>query len=743
MKSLKTKSIKVQQNVNMYGNTYIKSGFVSCFDFVKNGENGVGGVYQNGNFSRSYIEFSKSGPYIGSLSIADVRIEEINNYLTSLIPGLYPDVSGKYSETESLYNITDAQNSDGNACNVLGLGCGDILNFCVSNVSRNGMGNMANNTSLFSNNSQSSAYPQIKLNWISNLTTDLVFPESSIGTNQYMQYTNWQNVYGIGSINGTNTFPYFGWAGARLGTIRPQTFQVYQESLYNYPASFLQLAKTYEPIGLIYPGQGVQYSSWVVTENATYSEVIENFQKFQYRRTGVVPYQQGRGSYDFYAKEAIYEPNGLIKILQNSFLVPSEGVNPGRNNAFLGVAISDFWSSTLNMNNILAGSNTRQDLSYNANAQECAAHNAPLVYTSPTEDNTYIQLPWQNVLGYNSVSSSGSYNGQHSSNAPIMTEGLTTMVISGAFPLYRGCYNTQWNGLNLLVMNMGNTGYDSYYRTNEFWNAGYVETPNTAITSVNGLAPAVPPENPFSIKGGKILLRSGQRVKAGSYVYSSMNLIGNVTMSQFYASSAKNIILNEGESDFLLGDIYSKYQGNQGGLVVIVSTDSEDPPMIPACCQPVGIVMEEIVGFGDPEYNDGIVSQNLKYEPESSGTSAVNSTYKLVYDESTSCYLQCRNISVKLFPMMAQMASTYATNMNFTFLNILYIGFPITATTGDPADPSLSFANSGYFSPIFNKVRNNFLIQASSEAYYTQQTFLGLNNNDLKTKLLTIDWPPY
>ena len=50
------------------------------------------------------------------------------------------------------------------------------------------------------------------------------------------------------------------------------------------------------------------------------------------RKVGILPYQQGRGIFDFMSRDVIYNPfNGLVDIANTSTLVPAEGAIPGRN----------------------------------------------------------------------------------------------------------------------------------------------------------------------------------------------------------------------------------------------------------------------------------------------------------------------------------------------------------------------------------------------------------------------------
>lgn len=713
-------TVNVLQNTVSNDATFVAKGyFVS--GVAINSTVAVGGVYSKGNISRSLVNLSNIGTYMGELSesIRDENIEDIYNYLPCLIPGLYPTVSGPWSETDNYYDletITEYVGTDSNRyfCKILGLGLGEIRIYDVSNVSKNGVSMNATNYFVQTDNGfvlQPAGMTQLNY---SSVAEGYVFPLTTTGEKFYMTEFDWYSQYDLMYINGTNSFPFFGWSGLRLGSIRPQTFQYQQNSLYNYPSEYLQTATDYQNVGIVYAGQGTQISSFFssdnknATVNVSNRNTSRNTTRDTIRVTNVLPYQQGRGVYEFYSNEVTYNlQNGLIDNAEPQTIVGAEGVQPGRNNAFMGFALTDFFDLSDTASSYLSDNIPLNDSTVNK------YHNAPLCYSNNN------QLPWN--VGYKSKS-----------QAPVLTSGITTAVLSGAYPLYRGCWNSV---ANLNSYRLSSNGLDQYYFTEEFWDPNYVDPANKEISSIDK-NPPVPPNPPYRIKGGRIILFEGQRVKAGSYVYSSINMCGNVNMSQFYGPAAKDIVLNEGERDQLLGDVYSKYQSNQGGLIVIVSIDGQDPPMPPSCCQPVGVILEEIVGFGNPETSE-------EGFPLYAKQSSVSTSEQLVYDRETVNQLQSRNILIEFFPMYPNFYISGVNPDELTFL-ILSIPLPFTVS-GNPVNNAITTDyGTNIINPLMLPFRSNYVVSTSPTGYlpgYLLGSSSPYSFFDFKSKQFLNDWP--
>lgn len=763
-------TINILEKTSVNENTSVKTGYVLLSESNKKK---VGGVYEKGNVSRSLVNLSKTGTLIGCFTLEDFDVENtIQNYLTSLVPGLCPKMSGRWSETEEYYDlqkiIDRTSKGDEFFCKVLGLGLGEIGSYRVSYVSRSGCSTVSTNTVPKSLNEQGISLvrnQQTLLNY-SNFTSYINAPLSLTGANAYIDFFDWLRVFDIQTINGSNNFPFFGWAGTRIGSIKPQTFQFQQNSLYNYPASLLNLSKNYNPLGIVYAGQGVQFNSFPISnENKTFEErndrtyqqyILNNKNDIEY--LGIIPYQQGRGVTEIFNRQITYSPiNGLVDYVEIFSEIASEGAIPGRNNSFIGVCITDYWSDNLDLNSISNTASTFTDDTRKKTAlkQTKTAHNSPLAYLSSDEKNTENPLPWNSLLSYIGTTTSSASN-QRSENTPIMKEGVTTMCISGAFPVYRGSHSSRWGGFFNPFTNDGCVPYSQYYISKEFWPVDF-EDPSIPQIKKSGSTP-VAPNPPYRIKGVKIILPKGQRIKAGSYVYSTMNGVGNTNMSQFYAPAAKDIVLNQGERDQLLGDIYSKYQSNQGGLIVMVSVDGQEPPNPPSCAQPVGVILEEIVGFGEALYVDNDPAQNLKtitegeFEIESPGPGGgeqqkIIST-RYAYDFEKTNFIQSRDILIKFFPMYSDMALYDVTSNSFGLSGLLGVSVPITVTIGDIAggtsDPTSGTPNVAY-KPISLRIKSNYMVNAGSECmmtnYVGSEINVEINGFGLKEKQQGNGWP--
>lgn len=737
----KTYNAQILQETRVNESTYIKKGYIlSGFPTIKNrnlleGDPNVavGSVYTMGNISRSFINLSNIGTLYGNLSLEDSPEPNLDlvvyNYLNSLIPGQYPPISGKWSETQDYYSLTNIldyldNNPNKYFCKILGLGLGNINSWRVADVCRNSLSSLSENYVYPTDEIAGGGFittEQIlkQTNW-SNILDAYYTPLTTTGTNFYMQGFDWPTRYDISIINGTNTFPYMGWGGARIGSIKPVSFQFQQNSLYNYPSSLLELSKTYNPLGIIYPGQGIQIvnfpartTSNVITfekrNNRTFQDTINN--RINERKyLGIQPYQQGRGTYEYVVREVIYnKTNGLVDYVEVPTTFGAEGVQPGRNNSFMGVALTDYWSNNLNLNNVESSSTTPEDTRYKIQGikQTKTAHNAPMTFISDNQNNTYNPLPWNSLFSYIGTTTSSPSN-KRSENTPILTEGITTMIISGAYPLYRTAHNSEYSGFSNPFFRWPGFGFSQYYITTEFWNPDFSDPATPEIDAINRL-PSVAPNPPYRIKGGRIILYEGQRVNAGSYVYASVNMTNNVNMSQFYGPSAKDIVLNQGERDQLLGDTYSKWQSNQGGLIVVVVTEGRETPNPPSCAQPVGIVLEDVIGYGTPE----TANSQILYQKQTDASIE----YQLVFDNETTNQIHGREILIKLFPMYPCLSVQGFPRQYFTLLFIFgFVGLPYTGNVeGNPAD--VGFPQILY--PFYSKYRSLYTLHNSPYAYAT------------------------
>ena len=373
--------------------------------------------------------------------------------------------------------------------------------------------------------------------------------------------------------------------------------------------------------------------------------------------------------------------------------------------------------------------------SYKTNLKQTkTAHNAPLTYNSTDENNSYSPLPWnQKYIG--STSSSASFT--RSQNTPVLTEGITTMVISGAYPLYRGSNASEYSGLISTSNPVPPTGIrkyistfnSQYYITDEFWD------PDFKTSQIDG---PVAPNPPFNIKGGRIVLYAGQRVQAGSYVYSTVGMTGNVNISKFYPESAKEIILNKGFEKYILGDVYSKYQSNQGGVIVLVVEDSKPPPTPPPNAQPIGIVLEDIVGFGEPN-EDSQQTQYLKQK-------LMSTEFQTVPDFENTYQLQNREILIQLFDMYPNMGITgFPTTCIYN-----YVPFATTVAAEIltrnlrqvlQSETDKVIPGSTYYS----KIKSLYTIPDSRYAFNYNYGITGIENlpiaYDIKSKQIANDWP--
>jgi len=704
---LKTHDLDIRRGILQCGPFFIK------FNEEDQERVGVGSVYELGNGSFSLINLHPNlGPLYGNLRVLGSTPDcMISNLATSLIPGLYPRISGPFSNESTTYDRETILSTIHDIPNLyltkmLGFGKGHRAIFSqLAEPNISGLSMLAQNVLqliILELGEEEGVVPQSEFLKLSNYSTiypEFVYPLTVTGTPDYLtRFDSWFDSFGITKIYGTNDFPTFGWAGSRLGASFLGSIQAQRDTQVNYPAAFLQYSKSYEKIGILFAGQGVQYVS--STANVKISSEDDDSSG---GTLCVVPYQQGRGVYDYYSCET-----QLGKFTESVLLVETiplltiqttfgpEGIQPGRNNAFLGVALTNYFSGTLNLKNQAFSSTTPQDtrkLIIEAKPPvSVQATNAPLVYIAPTNasQNVVDPLPWNSLNAYVSSTTTSARN-QLASKVPIMQDGVTTMCISGAYPLYRGSHATEYSGF--YTKDTSFTGHkifpeylshylSQYYLTEQYWDPNF-DVQDTLNSKLQDLDIPVSPNPPFYIKGARVVLYEGQRVLAGSYVYASMNMVGNVTMSQFLAASGKEIKYVQGQNTNLLQDPYGKYQGNQGGLLVIVQTDGQDPLMVPDCCQPVGVVLETIEGIGTPTMDDSNQLQYTRQTLHSTGQ-------QLVPDFENTFQLQSRQIKVRIFPMFGNLALSGYSNLCFR----TYFDTSCDLRTGQP------FTNSSFFQPV-------------------------------------------
>lgn len=720
----------------------------------------VGSSYQNGNESESFINLNNIGPFHGNLVLNDISddIDEIiYNYLTSLIPGQFPSISGPSEVNTSVYNLTELQNqTDPESgiyfCKVLGLGQGQVSKYKVANINQNAISkfdeNFVSSNVTISLDFDDSTIIQTasltrQINY-SNTVVEYVYPQSELGALFYIQNLNWANLYEISQLNGTNIFPSFSWGGSRIGTVNLDSFQIQQDTLYNYPSNLL-LKSPGIPIGVIYAGQGVQISNFDQFNNTMgfkLDERNEFFREYKNKLSsgeinnliGIQPYQQGRGIFEFVSREPEYTSNGSVNIFNIISTFPPEGIQPGRNNGFLGVSLTDFFSDNLNLQNQEASSVTQPDTVKISPLPTKASHNAPLVYE--TDQNIYEALPWSSLNTYASATT----NSIRQNNCPILTDGITTMIISGSYPLYRGSGFSDFSGFSGLENNFQILYFSNYlsqyYVTSEFWNPNNTQG-NIPQGNISNQSNAVPPNPPYRIKAGRIILYENQRVTAGSYVYSTIGMTGNTNMSKYFAPSAKEIILDSSFRNILNADLYAKYQSNQGGLIVIAVGDDETPT-IPPNAQPIGIILEDITGTGTPQEQNGQTYYDFQFNI-SSGIQTFPESF-----EST-LQLQNREVLIYLFPMFGNL---YSSGFPSTYDNS-YNPVLTTVSSNLLLQDTNFFPNPAPASPLHSRIRNWYTITDSKYSYeYISRLPISQDNRNLlpskytiKDKELSQDWP--
>lgn len=737
---IKTNQICIQKGILQYGPIWIP------FNPAHGCRVGVASVYELGNGSRTMLDFQPTnGPLYGNLNLDGIESPVINNYLTSLIPGIYPTFSGPINSTDadySLQSILDTLSTTPGAylCKVLGLGFGrSLISFQVAEPRVQATSGLTQNYLRLSNfdNNDSPVIDKyfdqsqfLKLENYSNMFDEYTFPETISGPSEYFQRFDWYETFQIDYMTGTNAFPTFAWSGNRSGTSLLTNFQIQQNAEYNYPATFLQYAKNYTKTGMIYAGQGVQVYS------------VSN--KFR-----LVPYQQGRGIYDYFSYEVSYEDN-LVNIIDYPTSYGPEGIQPGRNNAFLGVALTNNFSDSLNLKNQEFTSRTPQDTRFlltktNPNIS-LKATNAPLTYIPPSDsdENTDNGLPWNSLNSFLS-----------NSKVSILQNGVTTMCISGAYPLYRGSHATEYSGFIITRRTAGDSTsvilpqylskyYSQYYLTTQFWDPQFNAPITPTIASIQlystddpNYSIPVPPNPPYYLKGARIVLYEGQRVLAGSYVYASMNMVGNVAVSQFVAPSSKEIKFVGGQNNILMQDLYGKYQGNQGSLMVVVQTEDQDPLIVPSCCQPVGIVLETIEGIGTPQLDENDQYFYTHQTPKSTGQQLLPISFE------SSLQLQSRQITVKLFPMFGNLALSGYSNFVYQAVTKSFrTGQPYTNNsfykqTAFSSDPTATATISAPYGFCYQKIRTLYTLHDSPFSF-------SIANNNMTINGTNLDYPyPY
>lgn len=685
-------------------NLSIRSGYI-FYDY-----NNWGGCYENGNVVYDFHKLSNSGTIIGSPTLANKDV--IYNYPTCLIPGFFVTIGGKWEIDQEYYSLDRILESS-SITKILGIGTGDIQTFRVSEVSTSGVGSTTFITDIpkdsFGNLVDNTTDTIIRFPGFSDLLKGYVFPKSTLGPGEYMELFEWDSQFGIDKINGTNSFPFYGWGGTRLGDTIPRNFQYLQDSTYSYPSFYLNFSKVYNPEGIIYPGQLLQYNN-------------------PNQQISVLPYQEGRGVFDYMSRDVIYNNiDGQIILVSVSNNIPAEGAVSGRNTSFAGIAVTNKWSDNLNINNIIGGSRTPKDNGYGAN-------NAPLCYIpTSSETNSDNPIPW---------------NLNYKQTCDTLQQGITSGIITGAYPLYRGGWSSRWSGSSIgqglasPILNNGIVMYNQYYTTDEFWNPN---NRDESTPQVENQSFPVKPNPPYCIKGGRIMLFEGQRIKAGTYVYSTIGMISNVTAPQFIPPGAKEIILNRGEASNILPDIYSKTQGNQGGLIVMVTNDDSPPPNPPSNCVPVGIVMEDVIGYGTPESFDNNIQNNIEYKfvlEQRNNNTRDNNTMAKINPEQVK-QIQAREILVRIFPMGPLLSSSAFSSSSILATQEYVIQNSLTVSYGDfnklnTSSPELLFSA---FQPIFQRCRNDYYLPVGSGGY----TYISTGNPNIQfgvpnPEVLPIGW---
>lgn len=722
--------MQVLKELMVNGNFNIQKGYLALGPITLKNHNpgspnlSAGSVYQKGNRSRSFVNLTNLGTLIGAPSFDATEIGNealLNNLLISLLAGFTPTQSGKWTSSQTLYSLQDIQDAvDADPqlffSKVLGMGLGNMVQLAVGTVNTNGTETLAyteygTEPATVTTTSDASNILSV-LNWGNGLET-LESDDAFTYPSPYLEGFDWQDTFGIQLFNGTNSFPFYGWAGTRVGDIQLVNSQTIQNAVYDFPATELKLSKVYDSLGIVYAGQGTQYSSVflenqnrdIISRNVRKRETTLNRTQNKLATVNSVPYQQGIGSYDFFANTVNYETNTSVSTTDN---IPAEGAQPGRNTAFAGVAITDFWSNNLDFTQINEGSRTADVVRSKIPKirQSQTAHNAPLCYI-PVDSDTNSEpnvLPWNTLFSYvGDTTTSPNYT--RSEKVSILQEGITSMVVTGAFPMFMGQWCSTVRPTNTQFFDGSGNGNHQYYFNPNWW--APVEDP-AALNKFKTLdtEPVLSPYPPFTIKGGTLFLYEGQRVKAGSYVYST-TMVSTLSVPHFYAPSAKRITFAAGERDSLLGDIFSRFQGNQGGIIVMVSEDGQPPPMPPPGAQPIGIVMEDVEGFGTPGGDNP-----YEYTLQLANSTAAQPTFpngEEFDDPLLANNIMGREILIKLLPMYSNYYLPGVPDLVTDFSTSQSIANPFTYATNGATSPSNPDFGLTYY-PIYYRVKTHYAI---------------------------------
>jgi hypothetical protein len=731
--------MQVLKELNVNGNFNIQKGYVSLGNITQVNKNpgssniSAGSVYQKGNISRSFVNLTNLGTLIGAQTFDPTIFgsEILNtNLLISLLPGMSPSLSGTWSSDEEFYSLQDIiSNVESDTSlffsKILGMGLGNIIRLPVSTVNVNSTEFLSYTEygtlpETVTSTSSATNINQV-LNWGNGLET-LESDEALTYPNPYLKGFDWQNEFGIQLFHGTNSFPFFGWAGTRIGDIDLVNSHKIQNAIYDFPATELNISLIYDSLGIVYAGQGTQYNSVFTSTDIQNRDIISrNIRKKEttlYRTknkistVNILPYQQGVGNYDFFMNSLNHNKT-TSEISSSSTVdnIPAEGVQPGRNTAFAGVAITDFWSNSLDFTQINEGSKTSNVTRSKVSGikQTQTAHNAPLCYIPVDGDLENNVLPWGSLFSYvGDTTTSPNYS--RSENTSILQEGVTSMITTGAYPLFMGQWNSTISPTNAQFFSGSGNGLYQYYAnvsnsdSSNWWNT--IEDPGAPDKlKEQGDEPVLGPATPFTIKGASIFLFEGQRVKAGSYVYSSTTMTPSATAPHFYAPSGKRITFNSGEKDTLMGDIYSRFQGNQGGIIVMVSEDGKPPPMPPPCAQPIGIILEDIIGYGQPGN-----TEDTPLDPSRYGLQTDNSTAAQLEKPSNNSQLpietnniMAREILIKLLPMYANYYLPGVPDLvpEFSTTQSIVNPFSFTDNAGD--------LTTTYY-PVYYRTKTNYAV---------------------------------
>lgn len=602
---------------------------------------------------------------------------------------------------------------DADAIRVLGLARGTFAAFRAAPVCRRGVGQMAYSTNIGRDalgNIELGVNDVFRLMSFSDVSPDQSYPLTSVGSGTYLNTVDWCEKFGITAINGTNSFPFFGWGGKRLGTTKPQSKEYSVSALYSYPTFYLEQSKTFNPIGLLYPGQLVQITCAPTPDFRDERRTIAQRAERAYTRPAdlgepseafVVPFQEGRGSFDFMSRDVLYNPDTLlIESGDTTMILPAEGAVPGRNCASFGMAVSDSWTP-----------------------DGVGARNAPLTTTVPG-----LEMPWD--AGYKT-----------GENVRVVTEGVTTGLVSGAVGIYRGQGCSTWAGSSEITEYYSTCiPRDQYYTTYELWKRDQTEP---ATSQVSGGDFPLQAELPFRTKGGKIALTADQVVRAGSLVYACVQNVQNVTMPQFIPPAAKEITIEDDFRSDVLADVYSKFQGNQGGLIVVPHTEGAPPPNPPSHAVPVGVILETVRGRDVVALDETDGMPVIEVQRTFKGPVGEYNVTKAKMESLEG--IQNRPVLFRIFPCAPDLRTNAVSAMCRNLL--AFIGpDPQTVCAGDYRVSGISGQafNEGVTRrcPIFHRVRTNYYVPVGRGGFVTKLGDTLINGWGFKEKQSRNDYPP-